>query len=474
MKKIILLTLLSILVSCGQEILAPGTISEGFDATDLQSFQLNTCSQMRFEKPPVDILFLVDNSGSSLLQSFNNIKQQIRNTINTVSTEFDYHIYIAPLLPLPGDTTTGYQLLLSDPSTIPSLASVNTVTPENISLFSQATGNNDEPGISRATSLISANRTNGIFRSRANTIIVTISNGDDTGSYASAGNGNFAVSENKFSQLKTSLLELTKKYSDQNTVSNPLEAESFRYLSLVAHTNCNGWRPGSIYKRMSNEVYSYMGSNDDSISKNSYDLCSANYSNLFTAVNNSIRAVVIGHQYDHWKISNASASSIQEDDITLTKVSASGSITNLARSSTNGFEYLGFQNNINTRFSPTPGEPATGLVVKLNGTARVSYPDCIIAKTRTPTEYFGFLALPREPQSGTIKVVIRGQEVSQSITNGWSYIGWTESRNIKVPGPTNASITPALFRSGYFIQLNGSAIFTNGDSIEIFYKPASL
>ena len=36
-----------------------------------------------------------------------------------------------------------------------------------------------------------------------------------------------------------------------------------------------------------------------------------------------------------------------------------------------------------------PGEPQTGLMIKLNGSARLEYPECVIAKTRTPTEYFG-------------------------------------------------------------------------------------
>ena len=49
-----------------------------------------------------------------------------------------------------------------------------------------------------------------------------------------------------------------------------------------------------------------------------------------------------------------------------------------------------------------------------------------------------------------------------------------ETQNTKVPGPTGAAVIPALNRSGYFLQLNGEAVYTNGETVEVFYKPASL
>ncbi len=471
MKRVFIFLLITLLsVSCGEEILTQGTLSEDFTASDLQGFELNTCSQMTFEKPPVDILFVIDNSGSSLLPSFNNIKQQIRNTVNTISNEFDFHIYVAPLIPLQGESLTQYQTVVSDPSTLPNQSSVNIVSIENLSLFATATGNNDEHGISRALDLINGNRTNGIFRQKANTIIVTISNGDDTEAITTV-QGNSYFDPNKFNQLKNSVKSLSAKFNPSNS---GLQAESLRYITLVSHTNCNGWKPGVIYKKMSNEIYSEMGNTDDPSQRDSKDLCSGNYANLFASINNSIKAVVVGHKYDHWKISNAGPTAIQDDDITVTRVSPSGATQNIQAGTTNGFEYLGYRSGQNTRFEPTIGEPKTGLMIKLNGSAQVSYPDCIIAKTRTPTEYFGYLALPREPQAGSIKVIIRGQEYSQNSTNGWGYIGYLETKNIKVPGPTGASTNPPLNKTGYFVQLFGDAIFTNGDSIEVYYKPASL
>ncbi len=456
--------------SCGEEVLTQNSLNSGFKSNDLQSFELNTCTQMTFEKPPVDILYVVDNSGSTLASSFQAIKGQIANTIYTISKDFDYHIYFAPLLANAEDSIQGYPLMVSNPSSLPSVASVNITNPENLSMFAQATGSNSELGFTRVHNLIDYNRSNGIFRDNANTIVVLISNGDDTGNLTTGFNGNTIPDEQKYQDLKNKFLKYTSLYNQSNTVSNPLNAQSFRFISLVAHSTCNSWKVGTNYIRMSKDIYEYQGFTDNP-SKDSVDLCSQNYQNLFSVVNNSIKAVVVGHKYDYWKISSASESSIQTNDIQVTKITATGATESIPASATNGFEYLGYKTNQNTRYEPTVGEPVTGLVIKLNGTARVQYPECIIAKTRTPTEYFGYFSIASEPDISTIKVEIDGKVYPNSTTNGWSYLGWRDVLNIKVPGPTNAAVTPELNKSGFFIQLHGEAIFTNGQTINVFYKP---
>ena len=191
-------------------------------------------------------------------------------------------------------------------------------------------------------------------------------------------------------------------------------------------------------------------------------------------VNESIHHELVGHKYDHWKISSASEADIQTDDIVVTKVSPNGAEVNIPAGGPNGFEYLGYKSGINTRYEPDEGEPVSGLVIKLNGSAKLSYPDCIKAKTRTPTEYFGFVALPREPQVGTIKIEINGKTLASSSENGWTYLGYRDSKNIKVGGPENVATTPGLFKSGYFIKMHGSAVFSNGDKINVYYKPQAI
>jgi hypothetical protein len=457
--------ILTLFTACGEEVLTQNTLSTSFKATDIESFEYTTCAASRFVKPPVDILFLVDNSGSTLQGSFEQIKSQISSTVSTISNEFDYHIYIAPL----NSTTTNsseiysYPLVISDPSSIPNIASVNVVQPEQINaqtFFSQASGNNQEYGFLRAYNVINANRSNGIFRDNSNLIVVMISNGDDNEAVITI-NGNSVPDTQKFNTRKNNFISL----------ANSMSADSFRFISLVPHSNCNGWSTLGNYRQMSNQLYDHYSQTDDPTLKNSRNLCSGNYASLFSVVNNSIRADLVGHRYDHWKISSAQEADIEDDDITVTKILANGSEESIAPGSVNGFEYLGYRTNQNTRYEPDAGEPATGLMIRLNGNARLEYPECIKAKTRTPTEYFGNFPIPREPDVSTINVIINGQEIAQDGANGWTYLGWREVFNMKVPGPTNASVNPPLNKTGYFIQLHGAAIFENGDSIQIYYKP---
>lgn len=470
-----LLILASLLMtSCGEETLTSSTQSKTVTANEIVSYEVEIRSNSHLEKPPVDILYIVDNSGSTVASSFQQIRNEIQRTVNNVSDEFDYHIYFAPLNSVPGDNITTYPLILSHPESVPSLGPLNITAVENLNMFSAASGNNVEHGFSRAISLIENNRSNGIFRNEAHTIVVMISNGDDNEALLTYG-GNQIFDSNKFNQLKTSFQKFTKKYNDSNYVSNPMNATSLRFISLVAHDNCNGWLKGTNYKKMSNELYDYQALTDNNSGKDSNNLCSGSYASLFNSVNNSIKQVLVGHSYDYWKISSQTASSINENDITLTKVLASGSKINIQPSSTNGFEYLGYRSNQDTVYSPSDvTELQTGLMVKLNGSARVTYPEYIIAKTVTPTEYFGFVPLPRDPDLSTLEIEINGSKISKSNSNGWSYLGWRDSLNIKVPGPSGASVTPALNRSGYFIQLNGSAIYSNGDTVKVFYKPKAL
>ncbi len=461
MKKLmILLSMLSLLASCGEETLTVQNKEVKINAGDIEIQEVTTCSQMQFVKPAVDILYIVDNSGSTLASSFQAIKGQIQNTLSTVSTDFDYHIYVAPLNPSASDNIQTYPLIVSNTDSLPSVAGLNIVTSESLQMFAQASGNNQEYGFQRVTAIINNNRSNGIFRNNANTIIVMISNGDDTQSVQTIG-GNTIPDPNVFAARKSELL---------GYLGSPMNADSIRFISLVAHSNCNEWKTGVNYKEMSKQIYDAQGFTDSS-SKDSENLCSQNYAQLFEAVNNSIQAVVLGHKYDYWKISSASAANIQADDITVTKVTQAGSKTSISESSSNGFEYLGYRVNQNTRYSPSIGESQTGLMIKLNGTSRVEYPDCIIAKTRTPTEYFGYIALPRDPDLSTVKVTINGIDFGQSTTHGWSFVGFRDTQNIKVPGPTGASTSPALNKSGYILQLHGDAIYTNGQSLSVYYKP---
>lgn len=461
-------------VSCGEEVLTKTTQDENYSAPDVNTFSAMTCSESHFDKPPVDILYIVDNSGSTLTANFNALKESIRNTLQTISFDFDYHIYIAPLIPLPGENLSTYPLLYSNLNSFDSITNLNVHNDLNsVPVFQQVTGNNAEAGVQRSIDIINANRSNKIFRNNSHLVITLVSTEDDDSLYDVAqGVGRF-LSDTKFTQAKNALLSFSKKYNQATGgITNPMNAESLRFFTIVPQTSCGTFTKAIAYRKMSQHIYTYMNYTDDS-KMNTYDICSQDYAGLYNSINNSIKKVLIGHSYDFWKVSSASEADIQTDDIKVYKILSDGTRKQLSASNTNGFQYVGHRSNQNTRYAPDSGEPQTGLMVQLFGEARVNYPECIVAETRSPTEHYGYIALAVEPELSSLTLHVRGEEVSQNATNGWTYLGYREVLNIKVPGPTGTPTTPALNKTGYFIQLHGNAILGNGDQVNVYYKPAS-
>lgn len=464
--KIIFLSLL-FLISCSQETLTTGSQKDSTGVASQVTTNLQSCAQMQLDKPPVDILYVIDNSGSSLSGEFQSIKSSIANTINSVSNEFDFHIYLAPLFAPSGSNIHSYPLIVSNVNGLNSqslnIKSIDSLTSNDI--FASATGNNFENGLERARLLVSNNRSNGIFRNNAHTIIVMVSNGNDTTTTGTIDGQPYVIAG------------AYENHRDQYfSLKNSLSAQSMRFISLVAHqTNCKpGYQVGTEYMKLSNDIYNSL----DPIYQNDSDrdtknLCTNNISSVFSSINSTIRSVVTGHKYDHWLISTKTESEIQQDDIKLYKILTNGSQVEIPQSSSNGFEYLGARTNQNTRYFPTAGAPVTGLVVKLNGQARIEYPECVVAQTKTPIEYYGWAVISRKPIENTIIVRINGQDITKSTSNGWSYDGYRDSQNIKI-NHNGASNQPGDYRSGYFIKLNGDAIISNGDNVEIFFTPAPI
>jgi hypothetical protein len=103
------------------------------------------------------------------------------------------------------------------------------------------------------------------------------------------------------------------------------------------------------------------------------------------------------------------------------------------------------------------------------------YPDCVIIKSKTRVEYFNYIVLPKEPRQDTIVVRVNGSPIAQSASNGWTYVGSRLNQNIKAAYPNPGDETPAVTKSGFMIQLNGSAnYYKSGDSVEVYYLPAGI
>ncbi len=450
---------------CSKEEFAGTPKTEKFTANAVEVFQNLTCANSTLIKPPVDILYIVDNSLSSGYLSAT-VKQQLQLTIQAVSQQFDYRIIVAPLLPDGGNDS--FRQVITNNAT--PISGANVVSLEGLSFFSTPTGNKQERGFDRAGDLIDANR--GLIRNNAHTIVVMVSNGDDTDTKTYL---------NGFYQINGAAYDAA--YNRFINLKNSLNAHQLRFFSLVAHTaGCQtGFAFGDMYRRMSNRIYTAMLASDQSgrTHPDSYDLCGTDYA-LYSGVNSSIQQEILAHTYNYWRVSESTAANVVIEQVS--KLSSNGSSNSIGPSMSNGWEYIGYRTNQNTRRLPSVGEPQTGHFLKLNGSAEVVYPDCLVVRTSTPTEFYGYAVAPSQPRPNTIVVRIRGNNIPRNSTNGWSYEGdsgypgqgYKENQNIKVNANGSENTTSPLNRTGYFIKLNGSAIYASGETIEIFYTPAGI
>lgn len=469
-KLITVTALLLLFSSCGQQEFATPKATDQFQTDALTYDSSNLCTGYTHIKPPVDILFLWDNSSSQYFVT-PETKKALNNTINYVSSKFDYHILLAPLIkPTTGDPR--YLVAATEDSLTTAAKSI--LIPQsqaqNRINFAPA-GASSEAGAQRAIDIINQNRSNGIFRQNAHTIVVVMSNGDDN-SYSST-----------FSSTYAANLHITSKSNDLiNLRDNVLHAHQLRFISLVAFTACQtGFKQNYVYREIAKNLYRSKPTNGDlptdqdgKTLPDSYNICTTDFNQLFDGVNNSITDVLLKHVYNYWPIGQTSEANFDPGTITVSKKVNGQTIQTLSQSSTNGFQYVGYRSNQNTRIEPSVGEPYTGYMIKLNGTGQATYPECVVVKTQRPASYYGYIQLHSKPLESTIKVTINGNTIQQSTANGWNYVGYSANKNIKIKSPTEPNVagTPAENYTGYFLQLHGDAIYTNGADIKVIYDPA--
>lgn len=460
-----------LLVSCGKEEFALNPANSQIKRNPIQFSSDTSCALSTLIKPKVDFLFLWDNSSSQFLVD-PNIKQAFNSTINLVSAEYDYRIVMAPLI---GSGNANAFTVRSDdngdPTPLPIIPSA--LAFNQLSSFPIA-GASAEGGLTRTTELMNLNRTNGVFRSGVYTIVVLMSNGDDN-SYFQGGFDSGPLREAYIAGRVAAMTSIRDQY-------NPLQ---FRFISLVAHSNCQtGWKENYLYKEFSNRMYIAPYSNGSPqptdqagrSTPDSFNICTTDFQNLFDGVNSIITPIVLNHVYNHWPVATNTDPSFDPGKITVSKSSGSTLIEN----DPNGFTFLGLQTGLNTRLLPTPGEPFTGFMIQLNGTGIVTYPDCLIVKTQTPADFYGYVHLPSNPVPNTIILKINGQTINQAnlndaSPNGWQFVGYFDSLNVKILSasqPNSPGLPPEL-KTGYFLKLHGSAIHTNGATIEVSYDPVA-
>jgi hypothetical protein len=474
MKKFLIL-LCFIFFSCSEEEFSRTTVGNAVKVDPIKVDVEQSCSN--YSPPPVDILLLVDNSGSIAFLK-RDLRSALVGLVQEVSKLTDYRIYIAPLMPV-GTETDGmkrnFQVITSDPTNLPLSAQVVGVNNANLDFAVVNTG--QERGFDRALDLLQLNSNmtvsgNTVFRKKAFTMVVTLSNGDDnkrcTDAYGNWFYCNFETYKQSFLSIKSSLASL-----------------QLRYISVVNFEKCGSTidQPGVSYRYMSKLLYDAQGLSGGGANYDSYNLCKEDLSKIFKNLKSTIDSFKQGHTYSAWPVKIATSSSQLDFDpnkLEIKKKTKNGMVV-VNKSATNGFTYTGFKSNFNIREYPVvsqthPAETYTGFFVQLNGDGKTTYPDCLVVRREDFDKFYGYIVLSNEPDVSTLKIVIDGKTIPKGGANGWTYVGFKESQNILVKSQTDDSAKNpgGIFKTGYTIKLSGDAIYNDGADVDVYYKSAPI
>lgn len=507
MKKPLFLIASFLLLSCTKAEFSANKINQSKSINAVTSYTHQLCSQSTLVSPKVDVLLLWDNSSSAFFIN-TQTKDSFKRLISSVSENFDYHILSAPLV-LPNNVSNSlYQasLVAKDPTSVTGAASTILKSKEQAAAalsFSPASGNL-EPGVDRATSIIQANRgEGGIFRDGAYTIIVVMSNGDDTSCESEQGYLNSGCAPATWtSQIQTKINKLLCLRGNTNvtcTGTTPLNSSMMRFINISALTSCTrGDTINERYREVAKAIYEAPYTNTwplptDNLNPfisakgtpypDNYNICSSSFdfNRIFDGVNTAIKQTLLAHKYDFWPAAGSSES-LDPDTLRVTRVDINGTNTDLANntaevSPSNGFKYIGVQSAHSTRFYPTTGEYFTGKMVQLFGADQLTYPNCLKVTYSEIKSNYGYIYLTRgEPYTSSIVVKKNGVVVPQDSSNGWDYMGLQDMAALDM---ANYKVVDFPYEHpvirGYIIRLNGSAKFTNsGDvQVEVNYNPKS-
>ena len=507
MKKILMVLTFILMASCAKEEFATTKNSNNSSTANTVTDSGSVGTSFTYVQPPVDLLFVWDNTSSSTFIN-SNTKAALNNVVNNISERFDYHVMLAPLVPSGGVNANTY--FFSKDGTSPG-GGVQNITKSYaasaISQFPQGSGS-IESGLQRVNDLIKNNQSNGVFRDEAYTLIILMSN-EDSSSWNTTGYslpGNHPTAQAYMKGKVHDLLCMRGNYdgSYYSGSTNPtynascsgvgsykLNSTMMRMISITAAnepgtSSCPQISNGEknwIYRSASEAVlttsYTNLTGNYPFIpssvtNQDQVDICNTGFSSLFSSVNSAIDDAIIAHKYNFIKIADPNQL-IDEDTIVLTK---SGVNIPKYTGSGSGFTYRGVMTNKDTRYYPTAGEPQTGHMVQLHGSARLTYPESIQFYHEEPKKYYGYVHLDAKPQIGSISLKINGSTISESSSNGWQLMTsgsdaqYYTNMNIRVVSQSDTTPAyPSITKSGYFLKLYGNAIYSDGASVEVNFYP---
>lgn len=513
MKKLILTLTLIFIYSCSkEEFLAPINTTNSH-TNNVSSSSSSECAKYTYVRPPVDLLFLWDNSTSSIYIN-SQTKSALTNLINLISERYDYNVMLAPLI----GSGNNEAYFFSRQGITPGSGITNIGQSQAASIldsFTRATGST-EYGTQRAIDLLRNNQSNGVFRKNAYTLIITMSNEDDDGWKASGSNYDFDPQRQaRFIKAKAhDLLCLRGNYNPSSyydssmstfnsTCSDAPKINSLmmRYLTVTANQSpcpvSSNVSQSVVYTKVSQNIYNEPYTNGFDFIRPGYlsdqfNICSGDYKNIFSGVNDAITDAILAHEYKYWPLSDSTrevnVESIQvtksngnvyypiDDSVTIIRDYSGTNDRDSSGNLISGFRYVG-NGTFNTRFAPTVGESYTGQAIELFGQAKVKYPECLLITSSTVTQYFGYVEMADKPNEVTIKVTKNNINIPQSSTNGWELVKSAgqpvrySNFNIRITEPGDYTPkSPAVLKSGYFLKLNGSAVYKSGDSIKVNYS----
>lgn len=454
------------LASCGAEQFGTAASQDKNTVTAPTNFEQTTCSTYTLIKPKVDILYVVDNSTSTYYLA-DDIKTSIKNTVDSVSQQFDYRIIGTPLL---STSTTDYQVLTNSNDTLP-IPNKKVISSSELTFFTNTQPGSNEPGLARIVNFLDSNRlgTNPLFRQGAYHLVVLISNGRDTDvEYQINVNGATAVNQStydarlaSFKSLKTSL--------------------NSRQLRLFAVTpqqyECKpGWLDSTkSYGQMAKDLYNYSGATDSS-SYDVFNLCTSGITTVFASVNSSIKQIMIPHTYRYSPMTFAKATDTRNSfgDITVYKIS-NNVATQMPSSAWTYYENSS-GGSLVTQEPPISGtgDPVTGKhFVRFTDGNLITYPDCVQIKSSSRTEYFKYVVIQKAMNTtlgGAVRV--NGNALPSS---AWTYRGNLSNTNIKADYPNTGDQYPAVLKSGFMIEITDPQYYyKSGDTVDVSYVGAAI
>lgn len=358
--------------------LAALTIGMGLSACGKQSFKAAT-SQSSTDSPgsysipaKIDLLVGVDNTGSALNQ---NIKAPLQGFMNNLQNQnWDFRVAGVPL--------SGYQQISQIAVSkydanwgssytppypgAPAIGVLSTLfkTPQNFNFAPPQTTDGNEPGLRTISDTLSRAFTKSYFlRDDAALVVVVISTGEDTSDGAPAyGTPPPTISSSILNGIR---------YAKGNQYANAVKLYSFVNTALTSNGG-SGYTTSCLGTGISWSGNRYMNAAQATGGK-SYNICKSSIASLFSQLNDELmsnRESYISEYVFIEKEPNIST-------VVMKKVKRDGSQVVIPQSngSSDGWIYLGYQQNKPTISYPIPMGHRNGYVFQLIGSAQLSGPE---------------------------------------------------------------------------------------------------